>query len=201
MGSCCSNFKESHELITKRNNSSVYSENINNLKGKHKFTEMDYKYMLDPEDDENEFINTVDIIFYLINDIRNKPYNYIESSKDYNLYDIFSKLKSSSSLSLSKENLNDIKDYFYVPKNMAKTNFEKEKDILNIVNNGYFNKVRIYQSISPTNDIKENVWRLLANNKENINDILVDDHSYITIICQSLSVRKKILVTYIFFDK
>ena len=200
MGSCCSNFKETNELVTKNNNSDYY-ENPDNLRGKSKLTEIDYKYMLDPEDGENEFINTVDIIFYLINDIRNKPNNYLEVSKDYNLYDIFSKLKPSSSLLISKENLNEIKDYFYVPGNMAKTKQEKEKDILKIVNNGYFTNVHIYQSVSPTNDIKENVWRLLSNNKDNINDILVTEHAYITIICQSLSVRKKILVTYIFFDK
>ena len=200
MGNCCSNYKETHELVTKINSSS-YSENDDNLKSRPKLTEKDYKYMLDPEDDENEFINTIDIIFYFLNDIRNRPFNYLEISKDYNLYDIFSNLKPSESLSLSKENLNEIKDYFYVPRNMAKTNKEKEKDIFKIVNNGYFNSVHIYQSISPTNDIKENVWQLLSKNKNNIKDILVTDHAYITIICQSLSARKKILVTYIFFDK
>jgi len=137
--------------------------------------------------------------FKIINEIRENPSDYINDSKSHNLFEIFMKLKPSKPLRYSENNMLAIISYLI--DSQEKTSIiEKEKQIKNMINNGNIKHICLFQTITVSDNIKENFWYFLEENEDDIDKILSINYDYVMIICLSIK-DDKFLISFIFYDE
>ena len=137
--------------------------------------------------------------FQILNEFRENPYDYINESKSHNLLEIFIKLKPSKPLKFSENNMVAI--IMYLIDSQEKTSvIEKEKTIESMINNGHIKNISLFQTITISDDLKENFWFFLEENEDDIEKILTINYDYVMIICLSMKDNKN-LITFIFYDE
>ena len=137
--------------------------------------------------------------FKIINEIRENPSDYINDSKSHNLFEIFMKLKPSKPLRYSENNMLAIISYLI--DSQEKTSIiEKEKQIEYMINNGNIKNICLFQTITVSDNIKENFWYFLEENEDDIDKILSINYDYVMIICLSIK-DDKFLISFIFYDE
>ena len=134
----------------------------------------------------------------ILNKIRESPSNYITESKQYNLSQIFIKLKPSNPIPFSEENLNNIISFF--GDDIDVTIYEKESQISKILNNGYIKNICIYAIITKNDELDKNVWQLFEENEDDIEQILSVYYDYIIILCLPL-INDKYKLVFIFYNE
>ena len=139
--------------------------------------------------------------FYsILNDIRKNPQNYIDESKDHNLFEIFIKLKPCSDIDLNENDIDKIKKYIMKSYFKKKSIFEQEKEIKNLIDEN-IKDICLFQPICFNNNIKENVWDFLAENEDDIEKIFDSKYNKLIIISIPLEHNIKMLLTLIFYKQ
>ena len=161
-----------------------------------KLKNIDYSNLDDPQYQiySKEFFN-------ILTEIRLNPEKYIEASKEYSLSHIFLKIKSCKDISLSENNLNNIKRYIINSYFIQKSLSEQEKELKTIINGGKIKEISFFQNTFTSNDMKENVWIFLHENEDDIEKIFSSEYNFLMVICLPLDNESKILTSIIFYKK
>ena len=138
-------------------------------------------------------------LFNILNDIRINPDKYIRDSKDYSLMEVFIKLKKSTKLLYSENNINDIKKYLINSYFKKKSIFDQENELKLLINDGDIDEISLFQIFSSSNDINEIVWTFLLENEDDFGKIFDSQYNYLMIICFPLEYNTKILISLIFY--
>ena len=140
--------------------------------------------------------------YELLNEIRENPSNFIDESKEHQLFEIFLKLKPSKPLKFSENNILDIIYYLEESQHKSFTDEQKEKGIKSLINNGNVSNICLFQLVALFNDVKENIWQFLEDNEDDIDKILTVNYDYIMVICLPIeNNNNKSIVTFIFYDE
>ena len=138
-------------------------------------------------------------LFNILNDIRINPDKYIRDSKDYSLMEVFIKLKKSTKLLYSENNINDIKKYLINSHFKKKSISDQENELKLLINDGDIDEISLFQISSSSNDINEIVWTFLLENEDDFGKIFDSQYNYLMIICFPLEYNTKILISLIFY--
>ena len=165
------------------NTNTLSEENIN------------YGFMQEPQYDQmsKEFFN-------VLNDIRTNPENFLEESKEHNLFEIFIKLKPCSDIIYKDNDLDSLKKYIMNSYFKNKNLIERDNEIKKLINEN-LSEICLFQTISTNNNIKQNVWDFLEENEDDIEKIFDTLYNKLIIISIPLEHNTKILLTLIFYKE
>ena len=135
--------------------------------------------------------------YEILNEIRQKPSDYIIESKEYNLSQIFIKLKPGNPIPFSEENINILIPFF--GEGVSNNMHEKESQISKILNNGKIENIFIYSSITKYDELKKNLWLLFEENEDDIEQILSTYYDYVIILCLPL-IDDNYKLVFIFYN-
>ena len=123
------------------------NSNTNNLSEEN----INYGFMQEPQYDQmsKEFFN-------VLNDIRTNPENFLEESKEHNLFEIFIKLKPCSDIIYKDNDLDSLKKYIMNSYFKNKNLIERDNEIKKLINEN-LSEICLFQTISTNNNIKQNV--------------------------------------------
>ena len=126
---------------------------------------INYGFMQEPQYDQmsKEFFN-------VLNDIRTNPENFLEESKEHNLFEIFIKLKPCSDIIYKDNDLDSLKKYIMNSYFKNKNLIERDNEIKKLINEN-LSEICLFQTISTNNNIKQNVWDFLEENEDDIEKI------------------------------
>ena len=113
--------------------------------------------------------------------------------------EVFIKLKKSTKLVYSENNINDIKKYLINSYFKGKSIFEQENELKLLINDGDIDELSLFQIFSTSNDIKETVWTFLFENEDDFGKIFDSQYNYVMIISFPLEYNTKILISLIFY--
>ena len=136
--------------------------------------------------------------FSYLNEIRTNPDKFIEESKNYNLFEIFIKLKPCPELNYIENNTEKIQKLIINSSFKEKNIIEQEKDIKKLMDEN-INDICLFQTICLNNDINENVWLFLGENEDDIDKIFDIKYNCLIIISTPLEINKKMLLSLIFY--
>ena len=165
------------------NTNTLSEENIN------------YGFMQEPQYDQmsKEFFN-------VLNDVRTNPENFLEESKEHNLFEIFIKLKPCSDIIYKDNDLDSLKKYIMNSYFKNKNLIERDNEIKKLINEN-LSEICLFQTISTNNNIKQNVWDFLEENEDDIEKIFDTLYNKLIIISIPLEHNTKILITLIFYKE
>ena len=168
----------------------------NRFQNNEKLKNINYSNLDDPQYQvySKEFFN-------ILTDIRLNPERYVDESKEYSLSHIFLKIKSSKDISLSDNNLNEIKKYIIKSYFIKKSLSEQEKELKSLINDGKIKEISFFQNTFTSNDMKENVWFFLHENEDDLEKIFSSEYNYLMVICLPLDYNAKILTSVIFYKQ
>ena len=111
---------------------------------------LNYSFINEPQYDQmsKEF-------FDILNKMRINPGDFIEESKEYNLFEIFIKLKSCPQLNFYDNNMNKIKRYIMRSYLKQKSPQEIEKEVKNLINEN-LEEVCLFQTLCQSKNNQEN---------------------------------------------
>ena len=137
----------------------------------------------------------------LLNEIRINPSKYIAESRTYNLAEIFIKLKPNNPIQYSEENINNIISYLKEEQEETRTSIhQKERDIANMIHHGNIKKLCMFETNTISDDLEENLWHLLQQNEDDIEQILSVYYEFIIILCLPLNNELSRLI-FIFYNQ
>ena len=167
------------------------NSNTNNLSEEN----INYGFMQEPQYDQmsKEFFN-------VLNDIRTNPENFLEESKEHNLFEIFIKLKPCSDIIYKDNDLDSLKKYIMNSYFKNKNLIERDNEIKKLINEN-LSEICLFQTISTNNNIKQNVWDFLEENEDDIEKIFDTLYNKLIIISIPLEHNTKILLTLIFYKE
>ena len=167
------------------------NSNTNNLSEEN----INYGFMQEPQYDQmsKEFFN-------VLNDIRTNPENFLEESKEHNLFEIFIKLKPCSDIIYKDNDLDSLKKYIMNSYFKNKNLIERDNEIKKLINEN-LSEICLFQTISTNNNIKQNVWDFLEENEDDIEKIFDTLYNKLIIISIPLEHNTKILLTLIFYTE
>ena len=156
---------------------------------------INYGFMQEPQYDQmsKEFFN-------ILNDIRTNPENFLEESKEHNLFEIFIKLKPCSDIIYKDNDLDSLKQYIMNSYFKNKNLIERDNEIKKLINEN-LSEICLFQTISTNNNIKQNVWDFLEENEDDIEKIFDTLYNKLIIISIPLEHNTKILLTLIFYKE
>jgi len=138
--------------------------------------------------------------FDIFNDIRINPEQYLADSKEYSLLEIFIKLKPTNEINYSENNIKKIKKYLINSHFLSKRTSDQEKEIIPLINDGNVKEISLFQTISTSQNMKENVWSFLQENEDDFEKIFSSNYNYLIIICFPLEYSKT-LTSLIFYQE
>ena len=167
------------------------NSNTNNLSEEN----INYGFMQEPQYDQmsKEFFN-------VLNDIRTNPENFLEESKEHNLFEIFIKLKPCSDIIYKDNDLDSLKKYIMNSYFKNKNLIERDNEIKKLINEN-LSEICLFQTISTNNNIKQNVWDFLEENEDDIEKIFDTLYNKLIIISIPLEHNTKILLNLIFYKE
>ena len=167
------------------------NSNTNNLSEEN----INYRFMQEHQYDQmsKEFFN-------VLNDIRTNPENFLEESKEHNLFEIFIKLKPCSDIIYKDNDLDSLKQYIMNSYFKNKNLIERDNEIKKLINEN-LSEICLFQTISTNNNIKQNVWDFLEENEDDIEKIFDTLYNKLIIISIPLEHNTKILLTLIFYKE
>ena len=196
---CC---KDEELLKTNEFNPPFSAENGCNLETNNFDYSLKSKYKIPIYNINDENIKMEEEIFNNINDIKINPDNFINESKNYNLFEIFLKLKPSNPFKQTEfDNLNAIKTYLFRNIFQDKVVSMQEKELLVIFPEDSIKNISLFQKIAVKDDNKENVWQFLEENEDDIEKILTNSYEYLIVICQPMENKTKTMISFIFYNK
>ena len=148
----------------------------------------------------NDQLNLSKKYYEILNEIRENPTNFINESKEHQLFEIFIKLRPSKPLKFSENDILDIISYLEESQQKSYSDEQKEKDVKLLINNGNISNICLFQLITLFDDVKENIWQFLEDNEDDIDKILTVNYDYIMVICLPITTNQSI-VTFIFYDE
>ena len=156
---------------------------------------INYSFIKEPQYDQmsKEF-------FDILNKMRINPGDFIEESKEYNLFEIFIKLKSCPQLNFYDNNMNKIKRYIMRSYLKQKSPQEIEKEVKNLINEN-LEEVCLFQTFCQSKNNQENVWMFLAENEDDIEKIFDTNYDSLMIIGIPLEHKTKNLLILAFFKE
>ena len=156
---------------------------------------INYGFMQEPQYDQmsKEFFN-------VLNDIRTNPENFLEESKEHNLFEIFIKLKPCSDIIYKDNDLDSLKKYIMNSYFKNKNLIERDNEIKKLINEN-LSEICLFQTISTNINIKQNVWDFLEENEDDIEKIFDVQYNKLIIISIPLEHNTKILLTLIFYKE
>ena len=138
--------------------------------------------------------------FTYLNDIRTNPNEFIEEIKNYNLFEIFIKLKPCPKINYVENNNEKIKSYIINSHIKKKSVNEQEEDIKKMLGEN-ISEICLFQTVCLNNDISENIWLFLGENEDDIDKIFDIKYNCLMIITIPIEINKKILLSLIFFKE
>ena len=148
----------------------------------------------------NDQLNLSKKYYEILNEIRENPTNFINESKEHQLFEIFIKLRPSKPLKFSENDILDIISYLEESQQKSYSDEQKEKDVKLLINNGNISNICLFQLLTLFDDVKENIWQFLEDNEDDIDKILTVNYDYIMVICLPITTNQSI-VTFIFYDE
>ena len=136
--------------------------------------------------------------FKIINEIRETPADFIKEIKSHNLLDIFKKIKPCEPLKYSENNIFDIISYLMESQEQISI-IEKQNEIKSMINNGNIRDICLLETISISNNIKENFWFFLEENEDYIEKIFSSKYENLMIICLPIE-NEKTHISFIFYN-
>ena len=130
----------------------------------------------------NDQLNLSKKYYEILNEIRENPTNFINESKEHQLFEIFIKLRPSKPLKFSENDILDIISYLEESQQKSYSDEQKEKDVKLLINNGNISNICLFQLITLFDDVKENIWQFLEDNEDDIDKILTVNYDYIMVI-------------------
>ena len=172
-----------------------FSSEYNPNSGKSYEESLNYTFINEPQYEQmsKEFFN-------IFNEIRKNPEKYIEESKEYNLFEIFIKLKPCPDIKYCEDDTNKLKKYIMKSYLKNKSNIEQEKEIKILINEN-IQEICLLQSLCFNNDIKENVWHFLEENEDDMEKIFDIKYNSLIIINIPLEHNTKKLLNLIFYKE
>ena len=162
----------------------------------------DVKFIENNNNKNNSLYDLLSKEFYIyFNEIRKCPQQFIKESKEYNLFEIFIKLKPCPEINLIENNADKIKKYIINSHFKKKSILEQEKGIKILLLNENIKDICLFQNVFLNNDMKENVWIFLNENEDDIDKIFDVKYNYLMIICIPLEIDTKILLSLIFYKE
>ena len=176
-------------------NTIIFSPEVISNSNKLNEENINYTFMTEPQYDQmsKDF-------FDILNDIRTNPENYLEESKEHNLFEIFIKLKPCSDIIFKDNDLESLKKYIMNSYFKNKNILERDNDIKKLINEN-LSEICLFQTISTNNNIKQNVWDFLEENEDDIEKIFDSQYNKLIIISIPLEHNTKILLTLIFYKE
>ena len=174
----------------------TFSPEVNSNLNKLNEDNISYAFMKEPQYDtmSKEFFN-------ILNDIRTNPENFLEESKEHNLFEIFIKLRPCSDILYKDTDLDPLKKYIMNSYFKNKNIFERDNEIKKLINEN-LSEICLFQTISSiNNNIKQNVWDFLEENEDDIEKIFDTNYNKLIIISIPLEHNTKILLTLIFYKE
>ena len=168
---------------------------LTNRADSEKLQNINYGSLEDPQ-----YENLGKEIFNILSDIKMNPENYINVSKDYSLLNIFIKIKPSTKLLFSENNI-EIKKYISNSYFQKKSVFDQEKGLKSLINKGIIQDICLFQFILKNNDMKDSIWTFLEDNEDDIDKVFSDNFNYLMVICLPLEKKEKILCNLIFYKQ
>ena len=194
MGGSCNCIKDTS------NTEILFNNDINTLTSRTDFSDklknFNYASLDDPQ-----YQKISKELFNILSDIRINPEKYIIESKEHSLLGIFIKIKPSTKISYSENNIVKIRKYIFDSYFLQKSFFEQEKELKNLINNGNIKDICLFQTIFSNNDLKENIWDFLVQNEDDIDKIFSPEYNYLMTICLPLEYNTKILSSLIFYKE
>ena len=172
----------------------TFSPEVNSNLNKLNEDNISYAFMKEPQYDtmSKEFFN-------ILNDIRTNPENFLEESKEHNLFEIFIKLRPCSDILYKDTDLDPLKKYIMNSYFKNKNIFERDNEVKKLINEN-LSEICQFQTISSiNNNIKQNVWDFLEENEDDIEKIFDTNYNKLIIISIPLEHNTKILLTLIFY--
>jgi len=152
--------------------------------------------------DEPKYRKMSKDFFEELNNIRINPEKYIRDSKEHSLLEIFFKLKTSTELIYSENNITNIRRYLINAHIKGKSCLEQENELKVLLNDGNVKSVCLFQTICTSNDINENIWTFLLENEDDLGKIFSDEYNYLTIVCFPVEMNTNTtLVSLIFYKE
>ena len=172
-----------------------FTPEVNSNTNKLSEENINYGFMQEPQYDQmsKEFFN-------VLNDIRTNPENFLEESKEHNLFEIFIKLKPCSDIIYKDNDLDSLKKYIMNSYFKNKNLIERDNEIKKLINEN-LSEICLFQTISTNNNIKQNVWDFLEENEDDIEKIFDTLYTKLIIISIPLEHNTKILLTLIFYKE
>ena len=174
----------------------TFSPEVNSNLNKLNEDNISYAFMKEPQYDQmsKEFFN-------ILNDIRTNPENFLEESKEHNLFEIFIKLRPCSDILYKDTDLDPLKKYIMNSYFKNKNIFERDNEVKKLINEN-LSEICLFQTISSiNNNIKQNVWDFLEENEDDIEKIFDTNYNKLIIISIPLEHNTKILLTLIFYKE
>ena len=174
----------------------TFSPEVNSNLNKLNEDNISYACMKEPQYDtmSKEFFN-------ILNDIRTNPENFLEESKEHNLFEIFIKLRPCSDILYKDTDLDPLKKYIMNSYFKNKNIFERDNEVKKLINEN-LSEICLFQTISSiNNNIKQNVWDFLEENEDDIEKIFDTNYNKLIIISIPLEHNTKILLTLIFYKE
>ena len=174
----------------------TFSPEVNSNSNKLNEDNISYAFMKEPQYDtmSKEFFN-------ILNDIRTNPENFLEESKEHNLFEIFIKLRPCSDILYKDTDLDPLKKYIMNSYFKNKNIFERDNEVKKLINEN-LSEICLFQTISSiNNNIKQNVWDFLEENEDDIEKIFDTLYNKLIIISIPLEHNTKILLTLIFYKE
>ena len=174
----------------------TFSPEVNSNLNKLNEDNISYAFMKEPQYDtmSKEFFN-------ILNDIRTNPENFLEESKEHNLFEIFIKLRPCSDILYKDTDLDPLKKYIMNSYFKNKNIFERDNEVKKLINEN-LSEICLFQTISSiNNNIKQNVWDFLEENEDDIEKIFDTNYNKLIIISIPLEHNTKILITLIFYNE
>ena len=173
----------------------TFTPEVNSNTNKLNEDNINYTFMKEPQYDQmsKEFFN-------VLNDIRTNPENFLEESKEHNLFEIFIKLKPCSDIIYKDNDLDSLKKYIMNSYFKNKNLIERDNEIKKLINEK-LSEICLFQTISTNNNIKQNVWDFLEENEDDIEKIFDTQYNKLIIISIPLEHNTKILLTLILYKE
>ena len=172
----------------------TFSPEVNSNLNKLNEDNISYAFMKEPQYDtmSKEFFN-------ILNDIRTNPENFLEESKEHNLFEIFIKLRPCSDILYKDTDLDPLKKYIMNSYFKNKNIFERDNEVKKLINEN-LSEICLFQTISSiNNNIKQNVWDFLEENEDDIEKIFDMKYNNLIIVCIPLDYNTQLLLNLIFY--
>ena len=171
----------------------TFTPEVNSNTNKLSEENINYGFMQEPQYDQmsKEFFN-------VLNDIRTNPENFLEESKEHNLFEIFIKLKPCSDIIYKDNDLDSLKKYIMNSYFKNKNLIERDNEIKKLINEN-LSEICLFQTISTNNNIKQNVWDFLEENEDDIEKIFDMKYNNLIIVCIPLDYNTQLLLNLIFY--